>query len=158
MSDIFSAPKRSAIMRSIRSTRNASTEQTLAAALRHARVVGWRRHWPIAPRRQGAALKVRPVTPDFVFSKAKLAIFLDGCFWHCCPIHFQMPKHNRLWWRNKLTANTARDARNTADLRRSGWRVLRIWEHDLRRNPGRCVRRVVRLLDSTQRTATRSQQ
>jgi DNA mismatch endonuclease, patch repair protein len=158
MTDIFSAVKRSAIMRSIRSTRNASTEQTLAAALRHARIVGWRRHRPIAPRRLGAPLKVRSVKPEIFFPKAKLAMFLDGCFWHCCPIHSQMPKHNRLWWRNKLTANAGRDARNTADLRSSGWRVLRIWEHDLHRNPGRCVRRVVRLLDSTRPISTRRRQ
>jgi DNA mismatch endonuclease Vsr len=109
-----------------------------------------------SPRRLGALLNVRPVKPDFVFPKAKLAVFLDGCFWHCCPLHSQMPKRNRLWWRNKLTANAARDARNTADLRSTGWRVVRIWEHDLKRNPWRCVRRVVRLLDSTRSTSTRS--
>lgn len=156
MSDIFSAAKRSAVMRSIRSTRNLSTENKLASALRKAHVAGWRRHHRIVPR--AAALKAntaRPVRPDFVFPAAKLAVFLDGCFWHCCPLHSTVPKGNRVWWKKKLAANTERDARNTFQLRRCGWRVLRIWEHDLRRNPSRCVALVQRALGSTRHSPGR---
>jgi DNA mismatch endonuclease Vsr len=158
MSDTFSAAKRVAILRSIRSTRNAATEQNSLGHYAMPELSAGVATGLYPPRLPAAPSKVRPVKPDFVFPKAKLAIFLDGCFWRCWPIHSQMPEHNRPWWRNKLKANAARDARNTADLRSSACRVLRIWEHDLHRNPGHCVSRVVRLLESTWPTSTRSRQ
>lgn len=66
---------------------------------------------------------------DVVFTRAKLAVFVDGCFWHSCPEHGTLPKHNCLWWRSKLAMNRERDLRVEAQLRMNGWMVLRFWEH-----------------------------
>lgn len=67
---------------------------------------------------------------DVVFTRARLAIFVDGCFWHCCPIHATRPAANADWWRAKLEANVARDRRNDRELSAAGWSVLRCWEHE----------------------------
>ena len=71
------------------------------------------------------------VRPDFVFRQARLALFVDGCFWHGCPKHATKPKNNRAFWHRKLSMNKARDRLVNRTLRRGGWRVLRIWEHEL---------------------------
>jgi DNA mismatch endonuclease (patch repair protein) len=70
------------------------------------------------------------VRPDVVFTRAKVAVFIDGCFWHCCPDHGQIPKANRSYWAPKLARNVERDRRNDAALERDGWEVLRFFEHD----------------------------
>ncbi len=80
--------------------------------------------------RRGEGVRVRP---DFIFPKVRLALFVDGCFWHGCPKHGTQPKGNRAFWKNKFVRNKARDVLVTRVLRRAGWRVLRIWEHDLHR-------------------------
>jgi DNA mismatch endonuclease (patch repair protein) len=67
---------------------------------------------------------------DIVFPVEQVAVYVDGCFWHRCPIHGTVPKQNRQWWIDKLDANQARDADTDARLRASGWTVLRFWEHD----------------------------
>ncbi|QOV46874.1 very short patch repair endonuclease [Streptomyces chromofuscus] len=69
-------------------------------------------------------------TIDIVFPKAKIAIFLDGCFWHGCPQHATHPKANSEWWRVKLDKNMARDIETTKHLTSEGWTVLRFWEHE----------------------------
>ncbi|MFI0571292.1 very short patch repair endonuclease [Streptomyces tendae] len=69
-------------------------------------------------------------TIDIVFPRAKVAIFLDGCFWHGCPLHATQPKSNAEWWRTKLDKNMARDVETTGHLRDQGWTVLRFWEHE----------------------------
>jgi DNA mismatch endonuclease (patch repair protein) len=87
------------------------------------------------------------VRPDFVFRKSRTAIFVDGCFWHGCPRHATKPANNRAFWRRKLAGNKKRDALVTRTLRRAGWRVFRIWEHELaKKNEARLVRRIRRLL------------
>ncbi|UYQ66500.1 very short patch repair endonuclease [Streptomyces peucetius] len=68
-------------------------------------------------------------TIDIVFPRVKIAIFLDGCFWHGCPQHATHPKANAEWWRTKLDKNTARDIETTGHLTEAGWTVLRFWEH-----------------------------
>ncbi|WP_329616071.1 very short patch repair endonuclease [Streptomyces brevispora] len=68
-------------------------------------------------------------TIDIAFTRAKVAVFLDGCFWHGCPEHATQPKSNAEWWRQKLDRNMARDAETTAHLVTEGWTVLRFWEH-----------------------------
>lgn len=68
---------------------------------------------------------------DIAFPKQRLCIFIDGCFWHGCPLHFEVPKTNSDWWREKIEDNRARDARQTQQLEERGWKVLRFWEHDL---------------------------
>lgn len=67
---------------------------------------------------------------DLLFSRAKVAVFVDGCFWHGCPEHGTRPAHNGEWWAEKLEANIARDRRFDHQLREAGWRVVRIWEHE----------------------------
>ncbi|MET9405536.1 very short patch repair endonuclease [Streptomyces sp. NPDC002935] len=69
-------------------------------------------------------------TIDIVFGKAKIAIFMDGCFWHGCPEHATHPKANAEWWRAKLDKNMARDRETTDHLLAAGWTVLRFWEHE----------------------------
>ena len=66
---------------------------------------------------------------DIAFTRRKVAVFVDGCFWHGCPEHGTKPRSNSEWWRQKLAANAARDVDTTAVLEDLGWRVLRIWEH-----------------------------
>lgn len=68
---------------------------------------------------------------DIAFTKAKVAVFLDGCFWHGCPDHGTRPKANADWWDVKLRRNATRDADTDRVLRAAGWRVLRFWEHEV---------------------------
>jgi len=68
--------------------------------------------------------------PDIVFPTEKVAVFVDGCFWHSCPEHATVPRSNHEWWVAKLEANSERDRRHTRELEGSGWTVLRYWEHD----------------------------
>lgn len=67
---------------------------------------------------------------DIVFKKVKVCVFVDGCFWHKCPLHFAVPKANATWWAEKIGANVQRDRRQTTLLENLGWKVLRVWEHD----------------------------
>lgn len=67
---------------------------------------------------------------DICFTKQKVAVFIDGCFWHGCPLHATSPKNNAEWWREKLDANIARDRRTDTALVERGWEVIRIWEHE----------------------------
>jgi DNA mismatch endonuclease (patch repair protein) len=137
---------RSALMRRVKSTGNRSTEYPFMAALRRVRVKGWRRHLRIRlPATHGSRGSVRP---DFVFREARLAIFLDGCFWHRCPRHFREPSRNRVWWCTKIDGNVRRDRRNRTALRAIGWSVFRIWEHELRANPDKCAQAVLVRLKS----------
>lgn len=109
-------PLRSRIMRAVRSEGNKSTELVFAAILRRARSVGWRRHLSL------------PGRPDFSWPSLRIAVFIDGCFWHGCPRCYRPPKTNRAFWTEKVQSNRRRDRRVTAHLRREGWLVIRIWE------------------------------
>jgi len=82
-------------------------------------IKGWRRHLPILGR------------PDFAFQNQKLAIFVDGCFWHGCPKCFQLPKQNRVFWQAKIEGNRKRDRSVNGRLRSLGWKVVRIKECSL---------------------------
>jgi DNA mismatch endonuclease, patch repair protein len=162
MADVFTKAKRSAVMSRIRSRGNKDTELALVRLLRAHKISGWRRQVEVRGekaegrgRRQEVSrtshLKPRPfrVRPDFVFKKLRTVIFVDGCFWHGCPQHATKPKHNREFWRRKFSANKARDELVTRALRRAGWRVLRVWEHELaRKNAARLVRRIQKTLTS----------
>lgn len=72
----------------------------------------------------------RPWTADLVFRRARLAVFVDGCYWHGCPQHYACPRTNATYWEGKLARNRARDAQVDADLKGAGWTPLRIWEHE----------------------------
>ena len=84
--------------------------------------------------------------PDAVFLPEKIALFIDSCFWHGCPKHLRRPSSNREYWDEKIDRNVRRDRRNRAALRRDGWAVLRVWEHDLR-SPQAAMNRIRRKLD-----------
>ena len=70
-----------------------------------------------------------PGRPDIVLSRARIAVFVDGCFWHACPEHGVLPKNNRAWWRRKLEGNIERDRRKDEELVAMGWMPLHLWEH-----------------------------
>lgn len=84
-------------------------------------------------------------TIDIAFTRAKVAVFMDGCFWHGCPEHATQPKANAEWWRQKLDRNMARDAETTAHLVTEGWTVLRFWEHQ---SPVLVAEQVAEVVDS----------
>lgn len=67
---------------------------------------------------------------DIAFPRVRLAVFVDGCFWHRCPEHYSMPRANKIWWQDKLERNVIRDAETTEHLKMLGWSVVRIWEHE----------------------------
>lgn len=92
-------------------------------------------------------------TPDIAFPGVKLAVFLDSCFWHFCRYHCRMPKSNKSFWRRKLLRNRSRDRATTKRLRRRGWIVVRLWEHQLRANPASCITRISEALKRTKGTA-----
>ena len=71
-----------------------------------------------------------PGTPDIAFTRARIAVFIDGCFWHACPIHGTMPKNNQAWWEEKLRRNQERDREKDSALEAIGWWPLHYWEHD----------------------------
>jgi DNA mismatch endonuclease (patch repair protein) len=132
MADIFTKRKRSAVMSAIRSRGNAATELRLIAIFRAHGISGWRRGASLQWKVEGLKLKKFRVKPDFVFHAQKLAVFVDGCFWHGCPLHATSPKTNAAFWRNKIAANRTRDRLVTRTLRARGWTVLRIWGHELK--------------------------
>lgn len=141
MADIYSARRRSEIMSRIRSRGNRRTEVALLQLLRKHKISGWRRHSNL------------PGTPDFIFVSERIAIFVDGCFWHGCPDHASFPVTRAAFWSKKLAGNKTRDRRVNRELRDKGWLVLRIWQHELRprslescltkiRHALRCARRL----------------
>jgi len=132
--DVFTPRKRSRLMASIRSTKNRTTELRLIFIFRKASIVGWRRRYPLFGR------------PDFVFPRAKLAIFVDGCFWHGCPRCYRAPRSSKTYWNAKLSRNKARDLIVSRHLRSKGWRVLRVWECRLER-PALFLRQIAKILD-----------
>lgn len=140
MSDVFSQAKRSEVMARIRSRGNADTEVAFMKLLRAQGIKGWRRHLELSLETAASSPTVkkkgrrRRVKPDFVFPAHKLAVFIDGCFWHSCPRHATEPKNNGTFWAAKLAVNRARDRYVTSALRRRGWHVMRIWEHDVQRS------------------------
>lgn len=84
-----------------------------------------------------------PGKPDIVVTKYKTAIFVDGCFWHHCPIHGHFPSSNKQFWRQKLNANMARDKRVTKSLKSAGWHVLRLWEHEVTKSADKVALKIV---------------
>lgn len=132
-------PSRSRNMAAIRSKGNLTTEIKTIGLLKNAGLKGWRRHQKL------------PGTPDFVWRKEKVALFLDGCFWHGCPRCYRQPKSNLAYWTAKIVRNRTRDRRTSAQLREMGWRVIRIWECRLKtRSP---LRKLKELLTTSRKNA-----
>jgi len=169
MPDIFTRKKRSEVMSRIRGARNKDTELRLIQIFRANRITGWRRgaSLTIGSWRSGLASgarsakskildpgpKTQParstgrVRPDFVFPELKVAVFVDGCFWHGCPKHVTWPKTRAAFWRKKILGNKARDRRVNRALRKRGWKVVRVWQHELKkRDEAKLVRKLWRVL------------
>lgn len=128
--DIMSPEKRSTVMSRIKG-KNTRPERIIFATLRQHDIC-FAKH-----------VKDLPGSPDIVFRQAKLAVFLDGDFWH--GWRFPLWEHKLSEkWRTKIAATRERDHRNFRMLRHGGWRILRIWEHQIERSPGECVKRILR--------------
>ena len=110
---------RSRIMASVRSKGNKSTEIKFINVLKSHSISGWRRHYDLSGK------------PDFVFLKKRIAVFIDGCFWHGCPKHCRWPATNVEYWMNKIEGNARHDKQVERQLKKKGWIVIRFWEHEL---------------------------
>lgn len=134
MADVFTPEKRSEVMSRIRGRGNASTEVRMIRLFREHGIKGWRRNWPL------------PGKPDFVFPKRRIALFVDGCFWHRCPKCYRKPSTNAEFWEAKIGRNVVRDREVNRELRKRGWRVLRVWEHELK--SGKLPRRLRTIVET----------
>ena len=134
MADFLTPTERSRLMSLVRGRGNSATELVLIRLFRRYGITGWRRNIALFGK------------PDFVFPQIHLALFVDGCFWHGCPKHGSIPATNHLFWRKKLEGNGTRDRLVSRTLRKRGWRVVRIWQHELsKNNEKRLVARLRRL-------------
>lgn len=102
-------------------TRDTSPEVALRRELRRRGHRGYRLDWKLPESRRRA---------DIAWPGRRVAVFVDGCFWHACPVHGTLPRANRAWWEEKLQTNAARDLATNEDLARRGWIVVRVWEHE----------------------------
>ncbi len=117
-------------MAAVRSRENSTTELPLGKLLWAAGLHGYRKQWKVAGK------------PDFAWPGRKIAVFVDGCFWHGCRRCKSLPRTNTAFWRNKIETNRARDRRVNRRLRRQGWIVLRFWEHAVKRAAQRVVLKI----------------
>lgn len=129
---------RSKNMRAIRSSENETTEKRLSVLLKKLRITGW--------RAQPSNTLGRP---DFIIKQKRIAIFVDGCFFHGCPHCGHIPRTNRAYWAAKISRNKQRDSAVSKELRALGYRVIRIWECSLRKSPDRSIRRILRATGPT---------
>ncbi|WP_415535500.1 very short patch repair endonuclease [Dehalobacter sp. 4CP] len=120
MADVFDKATRTAVMQKVRSKGNKSTELRLIALFRKNNISGWRRNYPVKGH------------PDFVFLEKKIAIFVDGCFWHGHDCRNTRPKENAEYWAKKRERNILHDKEVTAIFKNRNWTVLRIWECELK--------------------------
>src|ERR1700730_4663501 len=134
--DHVSKQVRSKIMAAVRSRGNTTTELPLAKILWTAGLRGYRKHWRVAGR------------PDFAWPGRKIAVFVDGCFWHGCSKCKYLPRTNIEFWKNKIENNRARDKRRRRRVRAEGWTVLYFWEHEVKRQPNRVARRIVAAVEN----------
>jgi DNA mismatch endonuclease (patch repair protein) len=121
MTDIFSEEKRSEIMSHIKSSHNKTTEEKLIFIFHEFGIKGWRRKYKVFGK------------PDFIFPKQRVAVFVDGCFWHGHDCRNTQPKQNSDFWQKKISRNKERDKEVTLHLEKLGWTVLRIWECELKK-------------------------
>lgn len=96
--------------------------------------------------------RVLGMRPDIVLRALRVAVFVDGCFWHGCPRHFKVPEKNTAFWSAKIGNNRARDERQGVKLIAAGWAVVRLWEHEIRSSARKCAARVIDVLADRPRT------
>jgi DNA mismatch endonuclease (patch repair protein) len=121
--DVFSKEKRSKVMRAVKSNKNKSTELKLIEIFRQYGIEGWRRNYKIFGK------------PDFVFHKYKITVFVDGCFWHGHDCRNTKPASNKDYWDKKIDRNIKRDKKVNSHLANLGWKVIRIWECEIKKKP-----------------------
>lgn len=131
--DRLTKTQRSYCMARIRS-KNTGPEKALIAEIRSLRLKGYRLHYNL------------PGKPDIYFQRARLAVFVDGCFWHGCPRCYVRPATNRDFWTAKVRRNRQRAKNVSAKLRKKGIWIIRLWEHQIERSPERCAERMQRCL------------
>lgn len=129
--DTVTPEKRSEIMRAIKG-KNTKPEIRLRQSLAARRVYGFELHAEDLPGK-----------PDFAFRFHRVAVFVEGCFWHGCPRHYKAPKTNKKFWGKKIADNVARDSKNENKLRVMGWSVLRFWECDVHKRLSACAELVM---------------
>lgn len=134
----FGGLSRSELMSKIRSSGNASTELAMVKLLRSSGLKGWRRNYKLVGK------------PDFVWPREKLILFVDGCFWHGhdCKRNL-VPKRNAKAWADKISNNQSRDRKVTRELKNMGWKVVRVWECSLIKDPNIVIRRIVKLISNS---------
>ncbi len=119
-------------MKAVKGFDNKSTELRLRMEFVRLGLIGW---------------QIRPCgvdgAPDFLFPKEKIIIFVDGCFWHGCPKCGHIPRTNKAFWKAKIEGTRSRDRKNTKALRNKGFKVIRFWEHELRGNLTRCLKKIL---------------
>ena len=121
MADVFSKEERSAIMSKVHSKRNRSTELRFITLLQQENIHGWTRNYPVKGH------------PDFVFLQQRIAVFIDGCFWHGHDCRNTIPANNKDYWAQKRARNIQHDRDVTDIFQKRGWTVVRIWECELRK-------------------------
>lgn len=121
MGDIFSAEKRSEIMRAVKSKNTKTTEMKMIEIFKYLHITGWRRTYPLLGK------------PDFVFPQKRIAIFVDGCFWHGHDCRNVTPDTNAAFWNAKREYNKYHDITVTESLQSKNWTVIRIWECELKK-------------------------
>ena len=134
--DVFTKEQRSKVMRSVKSSSNKSTEMELIRLFKANHIKGWRRNYKVFGR------------PDFVFIKTKLAIFVDGCFWHGHNCRNITPSSNKEYWQKKINKNKERDRNVNSHLSKQGWHVERIWECSLKKQSSEVIGKIKRLISS----------
>ncbi|MFZ5855551.1 MAG: very short patch repair endonuclease [Chloroflexota bacterium] len=122
MPDVFSSSERSAIMRTVKSKGNKSTELRLIQIFKARKITGWRRNYKLFGH------------PDFVFPKHRIVVFADGCFWHGHDCRNTKPSNHSEYWQKKIARNKTRDLMVSKELKAKGWRVIRIWECEIDKN------------------------
>jgi len=130
MPDTFTPEERSEIMRRVKS-QNTSLERKVRSEL-HRRGLRFRLRYNLHGK------------PDIVFVRARIAVFIDSCFWHGCPAHLRMPKSNRAYWKRKIARNIERDAETKKAYKKSHWTLMRFWEHDLKQDLEGCAKKIER--------------
>lgn len=111
-------------------------DAAVSARMRRQKTSGTKPEIEIRRRLHAAGLRYRlrhsglGCRPDIILTRARIAVFIDGCFWHGCPDHGSIPRNNRRWWSDKLAENQRRDRRNDHHLAENGWLVMRYWEHE----------------------------
>jgi DNA mismatch endonuclease, patch repair protein len=130
MTDVLTPEQRSYNMSQIRG-KDTRPEVRLRKLLWSEGIRGYRIHYRL------------PGKPDIVFTKKKIAIFIDGCFWHKCPVCFQEPETRKEFWMKKIQSNIDRDKKVNEQLKNDGWTIIRIWEHEIKKEPENAVKKII---------------